>query len=100
MNYLHPPAKNLLTEEKQKAVQDFTETKLQFEGNVSGVGFSFQDDKIGGFGFAIKERIMWDSFLNEQSADILFNGYNSDYFDTQWILKPVILSGSVLILNM
>jgi hypothetical protein len=46
------------------------------------VGLSFQDDKIGGFGFAIKERIMWDSFLNEQSADLLFNGYNSTYFDT------------------
>lgn len=69
-------------EEKQEAVQNFTETKLQFEGNVSGVGLSFQDDKIGGFGFAVKERIMWDSFLNEQSADILFNGYNSDYFDS------------------
>lgn len=70
------------TEKKAEAVQNFTETKLQVEGNVSGVGLSFQDDKIGGFGFAIKERIMWDSFLNEQSADLLFNGYNSTYFDT------------------
>jgi hypothetical protein len=70
------------SEEKQEAIKNFTETKLQFEGNASAIGISFQDDKIGGFGFAIKERIMWDSFLNEQSADILFNGYNSSYFDT------------------
>jgi hypothetical protein len=70
------------TEEKEEAVQNFTETKLQFEGNVNGVGLSYQDDKIGGFGFAVKERIMWDSFLNELSADLLFNGYHSAYFDT------------------
>ena len=83
VNELFASSSNKFTnEEKQEAVQNFTETKLQFEGNVSGVGISFQDDKIGGFGFAIKERIMWDSFLNEQSADILFNGYNSSYFDT------------------
>ncbi len=69
-------------EEKADAVQNFTETKLQFEGNMSGAGLSFQNDKIGGFGFAVKERIMWDSYLNEQSADLLFNGYNSTYFDT------------------
>lgn len=73
---------NFTYEEKQEAVQNFTETKLQFEGNVSGIGLSFQDEKIGGFGFAIKERIMWDSYFNEQSADILFNGYNSAYFDS------------------
>ncbi len=70
------------SEEKQTAVQDFTETKLQFEGNMGAVGLSYQDEKLGGFGFAVKERIMWDSFLNEQCADILFNGYNSSYFDT------------------
>lgn len=82
VNELFSSSTNFTPEEKEEAVQNFTETKLQFEGNISGVGFSFQNDKIGGFGFAIRERIMWDSFLNEQSADILFNGYNSSYFDT------------------
>jgi hypothetical protein len=82
VNELFSPSTKFTDEERQEAVQNFTETKLQFEGNVSGVGISFQDDKIGGFGFAIKERIVWDSFLNEQSADLLFNGYNSSYFDT------------------
>ncbi|MBN2173733.1 MAG: hypothetical protein JW731_06360 [Bacteroidales bacterium] len=68
--------------EKQEAVENFTNTKLQLEGNVSGFGVSFQDEKIGGFGFIVKERLMWDSNLNEESADILFNGYNAAYFDS------------------
>ena len=67
--------------ERDEAVENFTNSKLQLEGNASGFGFSFQDEKIGGFGFAVKERVMWDSNLNEESADILFNGYNADYFD-------------------
>ncbi|OQX78661.1 MAG: hypothetical protein B6D61_04950 [Bacteroidetes bacterium 4484_249] len=69
-------------EERQQAVTNFTDTKLQMEGNISGIGLSLQNDKIGGFGFAIRERLVWDSNLNEQSADLLFNGYNSSYFDT------------------
>ncbi|MCD4732225.1 MAG: DUF5723 family protein, partial [Bacteroidales bacterium] len=68
--------------ERQEAVNNFTDAKLQMEANVSGIGLSFQDEKIGGFGFTIRERLMWDSNLNEESADILFNGYNASYFDT------------------
>ena len=68
--------------EKQEAVQNFTDTKLQFEGNVSGFGLSFQDEKSGGFAINIRERMLWDSNLNEFSSDILFNGYNAAYFDS------------------
>lgn len=82
VNELFSAGNDFTREEKDEAVKNFTETKLQFEGSMGGVGLSFQDDKIGGIGFAIKERIMWDSFLNEYSADLLFNGYNSSYFDT------------------
>ncbi len=68
--------------ERQEAVNNFTDAKLQMEGNVGAVGLSFQDEMVGGFGISIRERMMWDSNLNEQSADILFNGYNASYFDT------------------
>lgn len=74
--------KKFTSAEKQEAVQNFTDAKLQFEGNVSGFGLSFQDEKIGGFGFNVRERLLWDSNLNEYSSDILFNGYNADYFDS------------------
>ncbi|MCF8369002.1 MAG: DUF5723 family protein [Bacteroidales bacterium] len=82
VNDLFSTGKTFTDEERQEAVENFTNTKLQVEGNISGFGVSFQDDKIGGFGFSVKERVMWDSNLNEESADILFNGYNAAYFDT------------------
>lgn len=82
VNNLFSTGKQFSDAERQEAVQNFTDSKLQVEGNVSGFGFSFQDDKIGGFGFSVKERLMWNSNLNEQSADLLFNGYNASYFDT------------------
>jgi hypothetical protein len=82
VNELFNSDKVFTEQEKQEAVENFTNTKLQFEGNISGVGISFQDEKIGGFGFTVRERLMWDSNLNEESADILFNGYNAAYFDS------------------
>jgi hypothetical protein len=81
VNELFSSSVNFTAEEKEIAVQNFTGTKLQFEGEVMGIGVSYQDERIGGFGFAIKERLMWDSYFNKYSADILFNGYNSDYFE-------------------
>ncbi len=79
---LFSESKSFSEDEKEDAVINFTESKLQFEANINGAGFSFQDEKIGGFGFSAKERIMWDSFLNEESADILFKGYSANYFDS------------------
>ncbi|MCD4790857.1 MAG: hypothetical protein K8R37_12740, partial [Bacteroidales bacterium] len=69
-------------EEREQAMQNFTNSKLQLEGNINGFGISFQDEKIGGFGFSIREKFMWNSNLNETSADFLFNGYHAAYFDT------------------
>ncbi|MCB0806165.1 MAG: hypothetical protein KDC05_10235 [Bacteroidales bacterium] len=85
VNELFNGDKQFTDAERQEAVDNFTNSKLQLEGNISGFGFSFQDEKIGGFGFAVKERVMWDSNLNEESADILFNGYNASYFDSLYV---------------
>lgn len=82
VNDLFNTNKRFTNSEREEAVNNFTDAKLQMEANVTGVGLSFQDDKVGGFGITIKERMMWNSNLNEQSADILFNGYNASYFDT------------------
>ncbi len=82
VNDLFSSDKTFTKEERDQAVANFTGTKLQFEGSISGFGMSFQDEKIGGFGFTVKERFVWDSQLNEESADILFRGYHSTYFDS------------------
>ncbi len=82
VNDLFNTNKSFTDTERQEAVTNFTDAKLQMEGSVGAFGLSFQDEKMGGFGFIIRERMMWDSNLNEESADILFNGYNASYFDT------------------
>ncbi len=89
-------------DEKDDAAQRFTDTKLQFEGNVSGLGISFQDEKIGGFGLAIRERVMWNSTFSESISNIMFKGYNASYFDslavniegdtTGWATNPQLAS--------
>lgn len=93
INDLFDNTKRFNNAERQEAVSNFTDAKLQMEGNVGAVGISFQDDKVGGFGFTIRERMMWDSNLNKESADILFNGYNAAYFDT---LMVDIVSGDTI----
>ena len=46
------------------------------------VGFSYQDEKIGGFAFNIRERMVWNSVLNTNAANFLYLGYNDPYFDS------------------
>jgi len=82
VNDLFAASKRFSSEERQEAVENFSGKKLQFNGDVGGFGLSFQDEKIGGFGISVREKMMWDSNLNEESADLLFNGYNASYFDT------------------
>jgi hypothetical protein len=82
VNEIFDASKKFTNAERQEAKTNFTDAKLEMEANINGFGISFQDEKIGGFGFTIRERLMWDSNLNETSSDILFNGYNATYFDT------------------
>ncbi len=76
---------NFSQDEKDDAAQMFADSKLQFEGNVSGLGFSFQDEKIGGFGIAVRERVMWNSTFSKSVSDIMFKGYNAAYFDSLYV---------------
>lgn len=69
-------------EEREEAARNFTESELIINGEGSGLGISFQDEKTGGFGFMIRENAFWSSNLNDQSAEFLFKGYNASYFDS------------------
>ena len=89
-------------EEKDEAAELFSNTRLEVQGSVSGAGLSFQDEKIGGFGLVAKEKIFWNSKLGDMVADIIFKGYNADYFDSLavnpdgdsvgWSTDPTLLS--------
>lgn len=69
-------------EGKENAADAFTDTRTIGRASALLVGFSYQDENIGGFAFNIRERFIWHSLLNENAADYLFLGYNDMYFDS------------------
>jgi hypothetical protein len=89
-------------EEKDEAAELFSNTRLEVQGSVDGIGLSFQDEKIGGFAITAKEKLYWNSKLGDMVADIIFKGYNADYFDSLavspegdtvgWATVPALLS--------
>lgn len=70
-------------EGKEDAAAFFTDKRLMGIGSVMPVGFSYQDEKIGGIGFNVRQRFYWNSVLNDNSSTYLFLGFNDiDYFDS------------------
>jgi hypothetical protein len=67
---------------KQEAIDKFTNSRIIGIGSVMGVGFSYQDEKIGGFAFNIRDRFYWNSVLNDDAAGYLFLGWDDPYFDS------------------
>ncbi len=69
-------------EGKIDAADAFTDTRMISTASVLLVGFSYQDEDIGGFAFNVRQRFTWHSLLNENAANYLFLGYNDLYFDS------------------
>ncbi len=69
--------------ERQQAVKNFTDALLMMRGSTMFFGISWQDEKIGGFAFQARQRIMWRNNINQESSSFLFNGWNDPYFDIQ-----------------
>lgn len=68
--------------EKTQAIKNFTNTELLIRMSNTLLGVSYQDEKIGGFAFSIKQNIFWRSNLNSQASEFLFEGFNAPYFDS------------------
>jgi len=74
---------NLDTLGKAVAAQDFSDKLLWAQAGVTWFGFSYQHEKIGGFAFTIRDRMLWSTTLNSNAANFLFQGYNyTPYFDS------------------
>ncbi len=67
---------------KQDAAIAFTDARMFGTATVMWVGFSYQDEEIGGFAFNIRDKFIWHSLLNDNGASFLFLGYNDPYFDS------------------
>ncbi|MFU8843690.1 MAG: DUF5723 family protein [Bacteroidales bacterium] len=81
INDLFDSSLEFTLEDKQKAAELFISARLIGMISLTHLGASYQDEKIGGFGFNIRERIYWHSIFNENAASFLFLGYRDPYFD-------------------
>jgi hypothetical protein len=75
-----PTATNFSYEEKQKAVEKFSNKANSINIDFMLVGAAIHVPKVGGFAFAMKDRFQFYANLNSTSSNILFLGTNSTYF--------------------
>ncbi len=69
-------------DEQIKAAQSFTDTKMWGQGGITWLGLSYNNPKIGGFAITIRDRLLWNTVLNQQAAQFTFLGYHAPYFDS------------------
>lgn len=67
--------------ERQEAVNKFTDSRLLASGQINWLGLSYQDENLGGFAFTVRDKISFNLILNQFTSEMLFLGWNSDYFD-------------------
>ncbi|MBL4654430.1 MAG: hypothetical protein JKY33_01225, partial [Bacteroidia bacterium] len=73
--------------EKFDAAIQFADAGFAVNFDMNWFGMAMQFNKVGGFAVNIREHIMGNIALNPLAADIMFNGYNSTYFDTVQIIQ-------------
>jgi len=70
-------------EQKAQAAADFTDAQIWAQAAVTMLGVSYQHEKVGGFAISIRDRMLWNSVLNDSASSFLFEGYNfTPYFDS------------------
>src|SRR6056297_1728659 len=73
----------LTTAQKSQFARDFADSDLSYDMDIQliGVGVNFNDRGWGGIAFSVRDRLHYFSNLNVQASEILFLGWNADYFD-------------------
>ncbi len=76
-------AQNISFNETQRsaAVEKFANSRVLFNANINLLGFSYQTKKLGGFAFAVREKISFNLIMNHFTSEMLFLGWNANYFD-------------------
>ncbi|MCR6641041.1 MAG: DUF5723 family protein [Sporocytophaga sp.] len=68
-------------QDKIKAAQQFAGNGVAANIDLTALGFAIQSDKLGGLAFSVKESMRWYSQFSGITADLLFRGKTSAYFD-------------------
>lgn len=85
---LHPGDTFSKADKKVFADVFTTSDGLNLQSNINWLTFSFAVPKVGGFAMNIRDRSFAHVTLNENAADILFNGINAEIFkDTMAFLQ-------------
>lgn len=73
----------LTTSEKFEFASEFANSDLSMDVDMQllGVAVNFNDRKWGGLAFSIRDRVNYYSTFNTRASNILFLGWNADYFD-------------------
>jgi len=69
-------------QQKIDAAREFTDAGFAVNVDFGSFGFSFCDPTIGGFAFRVNDRFQWYSKLGKEASELLFLGFNANYFDS------------------
>ncbi len=68
-------------QQKIQAAQDFANEGLAMNLDYGSIGAAYMNEKIGGIGFRINDRVQWYSILGPTASELLFEGRTASYFD-------------------
>jgi hypothetical protein len=90
----NPRFYNFSPEEKEQAVERFSNRALSINLDAMLFGISVSLPKWGGFAFSIRDRVQYFSRLNREVSQILFLGHNSPYFTDLLLSNGRIISNT------
>ncbi|MBL0045197.1 MAG: hypothetical protein IPP33_12640 [Flavobacteriales bacterium] len=67
--------------EKQAAGRAFADAGVTLNADVMLMGACYASEKLGGFAFQVRDRAQWNSKFGPGMAELMFEGYRSNYFD-------------------
>lgn len=85
-NLFQEDFQNLTLDEKLFYANQFSTNANSADIDVLAVGYSIQTNKLGSFGFAMRDRADFYSKLSPKLSELIWMGYNSPYF-TEWLLS-------------
>ncbi len=78
----NPTKYNFSYEEKQAVANNFANKNFNADISFMWLGVSYSNDKLGGFAFSIRDRILFSALFNQTASEIAFMGFNAPYFPT------------------
>jgi hypothetical protein len=79
--------------EKVDAARRFTNARSASDFGSNNIAFSYQHPEIGGFAVSMRDRISWNMKLNNAAAELLWLGFNADYFDEKVVENGITVAG-------